>query len=130
MKRNDWRLVWSVLFGAALSFGLVVATASAQGVDLTDVWYCDDGGIYYVRQLGKEIWWYGEQSSGRIPLFSNVARGTLETEEAGNMLHLQWVDVPRGRTGGSGTLTIRVESNNKMVAVHKSGGFSGSVWTR
>jgi hypothetical protein len=127
MKRRYWRFIWGVLLGAALNFGLVVATASAQGADLTDVWYCDDGGTYYVRQLGKEIWWYGEQSPGRAPLFSNVARGTLEAD---NMLHLQWVDVPRGRTGGSGTLTIRVESNNKMAAVHKSGGFSGSVWTR
>lgn len=28
--------------------------------DLTGVWSCDDGGTYFIRQVGNIVWWYGE----------------------------------------------------------------------
>lgn len=45
-------------------------------VDLTGVWSCDDGGVYYIRQLGNIVWWDGEEDETN-PGWANVARGTI-----------------------------------------------------
>ncbi len=67
---------------------------SAQQINLTGVWYCDDNGTYYIQQNGDNVWWYGEKSpnSSDNPLlmdcenpvesWSNVARGEI----SGNLL--------------------------------------------
>ena len=91
-------------------------------LDLTGVWNCDDGGIYYVRQLGAIVWWFGEND----PNWSNVMRGTI----GGSMINADWTDVPKGSVMQYGNLVLQIESNNRLVAVSKTGGFSGSVWTR
>jgi hypothetical protein len=94
-------------------------------IDLTGVWNCDDGGIYYVRQLGTTVWWYGELDPN-APNWSNVMRGTI----SGNMINADWSDVPKGSVMQNGNLVLQIASNNRLVAVSKTGGFSGSVWTR
>lgn len=113
-----------------LLLGLLVAcigvgafTACAD--DLTGVWRCNDGGRYYLRQLGDEVWWYGE-ASPHSPGWTNVANGRLH----GNMLRLRWADVPKGGIMNSGMLLLEVWGDGKMVAVKKTGGFGGSEWTR
>ncbi|MGB5100506.1 MAG: hypothetical protein WBN94_07920 [Methanothrix sp.] len=94
-------------------------------IDLTGVWNCDDGGIYYVRQLGTTVWWYGELDPN-TPNWSNVMRGAI----SGNMINADWSDVPKGSVMQNGNLVLQIASNNKLVAISKTGGFSGSVWTR
>jgi hypothetical protein len=94
-------------------------------MDLTGVWNCDDGGIYYVRQLGTIVWWYGELDPN-TPNWSNVMRGSI----SGNMINADWSDVPKGSVMQNGNLVIQIVSNNKLVAISKTGGFAGSVWTR
>ncbi len=101
-----------------------VKTSAAQA-DLTGMWNCDDGGKYYIRQLGNEIWWYGEanpDSSG----WSNVMHGTI----SGNTINGKWADVPKGATQSDGTINLNIESNNRLNVIQKTGGFAGSVWTR
>jgi hypothetical protein len=93
----------------------------AQASSLTGIWSCDDGGIYYVRQLGNVLWWHGDGGSG----FSNVLRGTI----SGNRVVAQWADLPGGRTGSSGQIVLQV-SPNRMVALSRTGGFGGVEWTR
>jgi hypothetical protein len=94
-------------------------------MDLTGVWNCDDGGKYYVRQLGSAIWWYGENDA-KNPSWSNVLRGTI----GGNMINAEWSDVPKGSVMSNGKLVLQIVSNNRLMATSKTGGFGGSVWTR
>ena len=93
--------------------------------DLTGTWNCDDGGRYYLRQFGTTVWWYGERDPN-APDWSNVMRGTI----SGNTINADWTDVPKGSVMQYGTLTLNIESNNRITAVSKTGGFAGSVWTR
>jgi hypothetical protein len=102
-----------------------VKTAAPGGGDLTGVWSCDDGGKYYIRQLGNKIWWYGE-SNPNSPGWSNVMYGTI----SGNTIDGNWADVPKGGTLNNGMMKLKIESNNKLSAIQKTGGFGGSVWTR
>jgi len=94
-------------------------------IDLTGDWNCDDDGMYYIRQFGTTIWWYGEHSPNN-PDWSNVMRGTI----SGNTINADWTDVPKGSVMQYGTLNLNIESNNRISAVSKTGGFAGSVWTR
>lgn len=94
-------------------------------INLTGIWNCDDGGRYYVRQLGTAVWWFGEQDPN-YPSWSNVMRGTI----SGNMINAEWSDVPKGSVMQHGNLVISIASNNRLVAISKTGGFGGSVWTR
>jgi hypothetical protein len=105
--------------------GCPVAQTHLALIDLTGVWNSDDGGIYYVRQLGTTVWWYGELDPN-TPNWSNVMRGAI----SGNMINADWTDVPKGSVMQYGNLVLQIESNNKLVAISKTGGFAGSVWTR
>ncbi len=110
--------------GGAIPGGVIPGSVPAL-IDLTGVWNCDDGGKYYVRQLGTTVWWYGELDPN-TPNWSNVMRGT----RSGNMINADWSDVPKGSIMQNGNLVLQIESNNKLVAISKTGGFAGSVWTR
>ena len=92
---------------------------------LTGVWNCDDGGKYYLRQLGNTLWWYGELDP-MSPNWSNVARGTI----SGNTIQMEWADVPKGSIMQSGILKLKLLSSNEIQAEQKTGGFGGSIWTR
>ena len=94
-------------------------------IDLTGVWNCDDGGKYYVRQLGTTVWWFGEQSPSN-PTWTNVMQGTV----SGNIIYADWSDVPLGSVMSSGNLVLQIVSNNQLTAISKTGGFGGSTWTR
>jgi hypothetical protein len=105
--------------------GKTIPGGSPAVLDLTGVWNCDDGGKYYIRQLGNDIWWYGEKDPN-TPDWSNVMHGTL----SGNTITADWADVPKGNVMQSGTLTLNVVSSNEIAAIQKTGGFAGSSWTR
>lgn len=99
--------------------------SSPAAIDLTGTWNCDDGGKYYVRQFGSTVWWYGEHDPNS-PNWSNVMRGTISD----HTINADWTDVPKGSIMQFGMLTLNIESNNRISAVSKTGGFAGSVWTR
>ena len=66
---------------------LEAATGKAVAVyNLTGLWNADDGGLYYIRQVGDQVWWAGFTSTnstqGYLDFFKglhfvNVFRGTL-----------------------------------------------------
>src|SRR5205823_5812635 len=78
--------------------------------DITGVWRGDDGGMYYIRQVGSEIWWLGmstRSSSGYLDFFkgldfTNVFHGTI----SGQRISGEWADVSRGTARSSGTLVM------------------------
>ncbi len=117
---------WESLGGEiAAPSGGVPVPPSGGITSLTGVWNGDDGGKYYLRQLGNTLWWYGELNP-TSPNWSNVAHGTI----SGDTIQLEWADVPKGGIMQNGALTLKVVSNNELQAVYKSGGFGGSKWTR
>jgi len=94
--------------------------------DLTGTWRADDGGTYYLREMNGMLHWYGEQDATN-PRWANVFHGKIRH----GRIQGQWMDVPKGRTVGSGDMELVIRDNgNVLEAVQKSGGFGGSRWTR
>lgn len=115
-----------VLVSAVVSvLGVPAGVWATEPVDLTGVWNAEGGGTYYLRQIGKEVWWYGEESVSE-PGWANVAHGSLAKGE----LHLRWVDVPKGGAGSEGDLVLRLVSPNRLEVVKETGGFTTTVLTR
>ena len=98
---------------------------SAVSLDLTGTWRCNDGGMYSIRQIGSELWWYGHSPDGGKQ-WSNVLHGRIH----GNRISGQWADVPPGQARNSGELLLQIVEKNMLRAVRKSGGFGGSEWIR
>jgi hypothetical protein len=94
-------------------------------VDLTGSWQCSDGGIYFVRQIGASVWWYGKQSTD-APGWANVFHGWMK----GDLLSGEWADVPPYDAMNSGALTLRVVSSGVMLRVGDAPGFGGEKWAR
>lgn len=94
-------------------------------VDLTGVWSCDDGGIYYIRQLENIVWWDGEEATTN-PSWANVARGTI----SGDSVTLDYADVPEGNSDGYGLLVLDIRSNDELKAKEKPESYGGSRWVR
>jgi acyl-CoA thioesterase-1 len=94
--------------------------------DLTGAWQANDGGTYYIRQIGDEIWWFGENNPN-TPGWSNVAHGRID----GWQIRVEWADVPKGANMNNGGMVLRVDSDRRLVKASQSGAiFGGSVWTR
>lgn len=97
--------------------------------NITGVWNCNDGGRYYIRQVGRRVVWAGLSDGGTGAVFTNVFRGT----RIGNVVTGAWFDVPRGVTLNRGTLTFEVFINaNGVLSLRRlaqTGGFGGSQWT-
>src|SRR5215475_7499003 len=98
--------------------------------DLTGTWFADDGGAYYIRQVGNSLWWNGMSENGQGSSFANVFRGTIK----GDTIIGDWADVPRGQTLNSGALILRIVNISpdqiEMRKQRETGGFSGSVWSK
>ncbi|MEH2416311.1 hypothetical protein [Nostoc sp.] len=96
--------------------------------DFNGIWRSDDGGTYYVRQIGNEIWWLGMSADdGRT--WTNVYKGT----RIGDTVIGQWADVPRGgiRSGGVLNLSVPPGWNGSVPEFSRNyvtGGFGGSKW--
>jgi hypothetical protein len=97
----------------------------AQAVNLTGQWECNDGGTYFIRQIGNEFWWYG-RSRDTGATWSNVFSGTIQN----NQIIGRWADVPQGSILSGGQMTLTIVSPNELRAVSRTGGFGGSFWFR
>jgi hypothetical protein len=105
------------------------------GFDLTGAWAGDDGGIYYLRQLGSVVWWNGMSGRDRSPSdlgrdWSNVGRGVIN----GLQIDVETSDVPRGGALFQSTLVLNIQDdgagNIEIVKTREvKGGFGNSVWT-
>jgi hypothetical protein len=104
--------------------------------ELTGAWAGNDSGVYYIRQVGDCVWWFGTELRD-IELgptsqrgFANVASGRI----VGTQVDLEWVDVPLGDTVNGGGLTfIYDEERAELTLAEQRGGripFGGTVLTR
>jgi hypothetical protein len=97
----------------------------AVSTNLTGRWNCNDGGTYFVRQTGSELWWYGQSHDGGAT-WSNVFHGNI----SGNQVNGRWADVPHGKLRNAGEMSVEIVGSNTLRAVRKTGGFGGSEWNR
>jgi hypothetical protein len=104
--------------------------------ELTGAWAGNDSGVYYIRQVGDCVWWFGTEvrdielgPSSQLG-FANVASGRI----VGTQVDLEWVDVPLGNTVNGGGLTfIYDEELGELTLAEQRGGrqpFGGTVLTR
>jgi hypothetical protein len=117
----------------AIDFLQPFAWERAQPTTLSGVWHGSDSGTYYVRQLGREIWWLGlSRDQGRS--FANVFRGSVG--ESGTVAG-QWVDVPMGVGGvlSGGTLVLTGDQPDTQVSttltkIQETANFGAGAWIK
>jgi hypothetical protein len=109
------------------------------GADLTGVWHANDGGTYYLRQLGSEMWWLGlSRDQGRA--FANVFHGSI-APGFNISISGDWVDIPAGVGGARSNGRLNLlglaavgegigELTTALNAVGSTGGFGGSNWRK
>jgi hypothetical protein len=107
-----------------------------SAVDMTGTWAGDDQGVYFLRQLGDQIWWLGMSGIGG-PLVSrgtdwtNVYHGTL----AGGTVTGTYADVPGGKIQDNGPVVLKMTSTSgggiSLVRTDPllSTGFGGTLLT-
>ena len=102
--------------------------AAPDGSSLTGTWMANDGGMYFLRQIGDALWWLGLSGGVLHPglQFCNV----FDALVTGSTVSGEWSDVPRGATAGRGTLTLRPAGDDQLLRVAESGGFGASIWRR
>lgn len=121
-------------FFLILVLALFLPAANAQqdkpvktSYNIEGIFQCDFNGKYYVRQIGNEILWFGEDDNVN-PLWSNVAHGTIGS---GDIINLIWADVPKGSIMQYGKLKIKIISNNEFELISQEGdNFGSSHWNR
>ena len=107
-----------------------------SAIDLTGTWAGDDDGVYYLRQIGDEIWWLGMSGVGgplvlRGSDWTNVYRGTL----SGVTITGTYADVPGGNIQDNGPVVLKLTSTSgggiSLVRTDPllSTGFGGTLLT-
>jgi hypothetical protein len=104
--------------------------------ELSGAWAGNDSGVYYIRQVGDCVWWFGtevkeiERGVTDQLGFANVASGRIR----GTRIDLEWADGPLGNTTNGGGLTFFYDqARGELTLVEQRGGgqaFGGSVLTR
>jgi hypothetical protein len=67
-----------ILIGLVLTINIYTQNSSAQvaqNINLTGTWKANDGGTYYIRNIGNDFWWLGISSNDDGKAFSNVLKG-------------------------------------------------------
>jgi hypothetical protein len=116
----------------ALLISITNSPAAPTKQDLSGRWHCDDGGTYFVRQVGNELWWTGKSGEklekGKKKAFANVYHGKID----GNKVVGSWADDPAGEAMNAGILNLEIVVEDGKLHLKKTdetGGFSGAMWT-
>lgn len=116
---------------------IACATDDPEGVgELTGAWSANTGGVYYIRQVGDCLWWFGteieaiEPGQTEQPGFANVATGRVD----GAHIEVEYADLPLGDVLGGGGLTFVYDDENGTLTLTEQRGdwmdFGSSVLTR
>jgi hypothetical protein len=106
----------------AFSAGAQFSAIPQQRLDLTGTWRDDRGRVTFIRQVGDQVCWYVDSRPGAHEVFC----GTISRN---NTITGQWMDLPGAREQDNGQLTLRVESNNRIVKVRSTPAYVASTWT-
>jgi hypothetical protein len=116
---------------------IACATADPEDVgDLTGAWLGSEGGVYYIRQVGDCLWWFGTDVRDIEPGltdqsgFANVASGRVD----GVRIEVEWADLPLGDTLGGGGLTLVYDAEkDQLMKIEQRGDwlpFGARTFTR
>jgi len=98
--------------------------------DITGKWNGNDGGFYYIRQIGNDIWWFGTNvftAGPEFNTFSSVLHGTRN----GLTIDAKWQDVPLGDTKSKGDISLTIAPTGEKITKNSaSGGFGGNSWIK
>jgi predicted small lipoprotein YifL len=113
-----------------------LAWDGSSAIDLTGTWAGDDSGVYYLRQLGDQVWWLGMSGLGgplvdRGTDWTNVYHGTLK----GDTVTGTYADVPGGAIQDKGPVVMKLTKTSDggitLVNVNPvlDTGFGGKMFT-
>ena len=104
--------------------------------ELTGAWQGNDTGVYYIRQVGDCVWWFGTElkdiESGQTgqPGFANVAVGRVD----GTHIEVEWADLPAGDVLNGGGLTLVYDEENDQLRITEQRGdgqaYGATTFTR
>jgi hypothetical protein len=102
---------------------IAVILGTTLAADLTGDWKASTGEHIYIRQINNTVWYYGE-SSPKNENWTSVGYGMLQ----GNIVKMNWADVPKGNASLMGTLVLNVTSDNELQVMNQTGGWGGKEW--
>jgi hypothetical protein len=102
---------------------IAVFLGTTLAVDLTGDWRGSTSGNFYIRQVNNTVLCYGESTTTNAN-WTSIAYGTIE----GNIVKLDWADVPKGNATLMGTLMLNVTSDNELQVMNQTGGWGGEDW--
>ena len=85
--------------------------------------------MYYIRQVGDCVWWFGTDVADIDPGktgqggFSNVAAGRVD----GTEIELEWADLPLGNILGGGGLTIAIIDVDSLRVTEQRGAWGADL---
>jgi hypothetical protein len=108
----------------------------SSAIDLTGTWNGDDEGVYYLRQVGDQVWWLGMSGLGQDLVdrgtdWTNVYLGTL----SGDTVTGTYADVPQGKILDKGPVVMKLSrtSDGGISLVRTDPvletGFGGTMFT-
>lgn len=77
-----------------------------------------EGPRYYLNQVGKTVFWYGEDKAEN-PLWAHVVYGRIQGQE----LLASYSDIPKGRFHNAGQLKFKIVDPTKLFLYESSGGW-------
>ena len=103
---------------------IACATDDPRGVgELTGAWESNQGSVYYLRQVGDCVWWFGTELKDIVPGgtgqpgFANVAVGRLD----GARLEMEYADLPLGDVLGGGGLSWLYVDGRQLLLTEQRG---------
>ncbi len=119
IRKQARRLV--TLLACALFLGICASSAAAKG--LNGYYEADNGGAYFVRQIGDSVYWFGEDPNGA---WANVLVGTI----SGNKITARFWDVPKGKTQGMGEMILQIQNDDSLIKLSSTTPFGTKSWKK
>src|SRR6266550_1360387 len=118
-RKQMRRLV--TLLTCALFLGVCASAAAAK--ELNGYYEADNGGAYFVRQIGDSVYWFGEDPNGG---WANVLVGTI----SGNKITARFWDVPKGKTQGMGEMVLQIQPDDSLIELSSTTPFGTKSWKK
>src|SRR5437763_5243311 len=119
LRKRARRLV--TLLACALFLGACASAAAAK--ELNGYYEADNGGAYFIRQIGDDVYWFGEDPNGA---WANVLVGTIN----GNKITARFWDVPKGKTLGMGEMVLQIQNDDSLIKLSSSTPFGTKSWKK
>ena len=99
--------------------------AGSTVTDLSGLWRNPGGSATYrVRQIGNKLHWIVDAVSAGS--FANIFEGDI----SGASIEGSWIDLPGSPFLGGGKLSLKIESDCKIVKTGESNRYGAEVWVR